>query len=88
MLESRLPMHPYAEFFPPMSPPEFDRLCGDILQHGLQEEIVVHEGQVLEGRHRYLACLAKGVLPRFRAYAGECGSPLALVIRRIFTAAT
>jgi hypothetical protein len=75
-------MHPYAELFPPMSPPEFDCLCGDILQHGLQEEIVVHEGQVLEGRHRYLACLAKGVLPRFRPYAGECGSPLAFVVAK------
>jgi hypothetical protein len=82
MPESRLPMHPYAELFPPMSPPEFDRLCDDIFRHGLQEEIVVHEDQVLEGRHRYLACLAKGVLPRFRVYAGECGSPLAFVVAK------
>jgi hypothetical protein len=82
MSESRLPMHPYAELFPPMSPPEFERLCGDISQHGLQEEIVLHEGQVLEGRHRYLACLAKGVPPRFRPYAGECGSALAFVVAK------
>jgi hypothetical protein len=82
MSESRLTIHPYAELFPPMSSPEFDRLCGDIQLHGLQEEIVVHDGQVLEGRHRYLACLAKGGPPRFRPYAGECGSPLAFVIAR------
>jgi hypothetical protein len=82
MSESRLPIHPYAELFPPMSSPEFDRLCGDILRHGLQEAIVIHEGQVLEGRHRYLACLAKGVPPCFRPYAGECGSPLAFVVAK------
>jgi ParB-like chromosome segregation protein Spo0J len=75
-------MHPYAELFPPMSPPEFDSLCGAILIEGLQEEIVVHEGKILDGRHRYLACLAKGVPPRFRPYAGECGSPLAFVVAK------
>jgi hypothetical protein len=82
MSESRLPIHPYAELFPQMFSPEFDRLCGDILLNGLQEEIVIHEGQILEGRHRYLACLAKHVTPRFRPYAGECGSPLAFVVSK------
>jgi hypothetical protein len=82
MSESRLPIHPYAELFPMMGSPEFDRLCGDIALNGLQEEIVLHEGQILEGRHRYLACLAKRVTPRFRNYAGECGSPLAFVVTK------
>jgi hypothetical protein len=82
MSESRLPTHPYAELFPPMSAPEFDGLCGAIAQQGLQEDIVVHEGKILDGRHRYLACLAKGVAPRFRPYAGECGSPLAFVVAK------
>ena len=79
MSEIRLPIHPYAELFPPMVHPEFDRLCGDIAVNGLQESIVLHEGKVLEGRNRYLACLARQVAPRFREYAGECGSPLAFV---------
>jgi hypothetical protein len=82
MSEQRLPIHPYAELFPAMSHPEFDRLCGDIAVNGLQEEIVLYEGKVLEGRNRYLACLARGVTPRFREYAGECGSPLAFVVTR------
>jgi hypothetical protein len=82
MTEQRLPIHPYAEIFPPMTFPDFDRLCGDIRQNGLQEDIVVHEGQVLDGRNRYLACLARGVTPRLRPYAGECGSPLAFVVAR------
>ncbi len=61
MSESRLPIHPYAELFPQMSPPEFDRLCAAILRDGLHEAIVLHEGKVLDGRHRYLACLVKKV---------------------------
>src|SRR5438132_11709670 len=82
MSEQRLPIHPYAELFQGMSHPEFDRLCGDIAVNGLQEEIVVYVGKVLEGRNRYLACLARGVTPRFRDYAGECGSPLVFVVTR------
>jgi len=82
MTDTRLPIHPYAELFPPLSSPEFDRLCGDIAVHGLQEDIVVHEVRILDGRHRYLACLARQVPPRFRDYAGECGSPLSFVVTR------
>ena len=82
MSEQRLSIHPYAELFPPMSLAEFERLCDDIEQHGLQVDIVVYEGKVLEGRHRYLACLARGTTARFRPYAGECGSPLAFVVSR------
>jgi hypothetical protein len=82
MSEQRLPIHPYAEIFPPMIHPEFDRLCGDIAVNGLQDEIVLYEGKVLDGRHRYLACLARMVTPRFREYAGECGSPLSYVVSR------
>src|SRR5713101_1743564 len=37
---------------------------------------------VQANRHRYLACLAKQVPPRFRPYAGECGSPLAFVVTK------
>jgi hypothetical protein len=82
MSEQHLPIHPYAELFPPLTLAEFERLCGDIEQHGLQEDIVVHEGKILDGRNRYLACLARGVTPRTRSYAGECGSPLAFVVAR------
>ena len=82
MSEQHCPIHPYAELFPPMTLAEFERLCDDIQQNGLLEEIVLHEGKVLEGRSRYWACLARGVAERFRPYAGECGSPLAFVVAR------
>jgi hypothetical protein len=82
MSRERLPVHPYAELFPLMQHPDFDALCGHIATNGLQEEIVLYEGQILDGRNRYLACLAQGVTPRFRDYAGECGSPLAFVVAK------
>ncbi len=36
------------------------------------------ENKILDGIHRYKACLAVGVAPRFRAYEG--GEPLAFVL--------
>jgi hypothetical protein len=82
MSESRLPIHPYAAIFPPMTGPEFDGLCRAILRDGLDEPIVLHEGQILDGRSRYLACLVKKVPPRFRTYDVECGSALTFVVTK------
>jgi len=82
MTESRLPIHPYAELFPPMTSQEFYRLCASIVDIGLKEEIVLYEGKILDGRCRYLACLLKNVQPRFRDYAGECGSALTFVVTK------
>src|SRR4029077_10920256 len=82
MSESRLPIHTYAAIFPQMSGPEFDGLCGAILRDGLDEPIVLHEGQILDGRHRYLACLSRQVQPRFRTYDGDCGSALNFVVAK------
>jgi hypothetical protein len=82
MSESRLPFHPYAELFPRMTNPEFEGLCGDIARKGLLEDIIRYEGKILEGRERYVACERKKVPPRFREYAGECGSPLEFVVSK------
>jgi len=37
----------------------------------LLEPIVAYEGMVLDGRHRYQACVETGVEPRFREYDGD-----------------
>ena len=44
--------------------------------------VFLHEGKVLDGWHRYLACLVKQVPPRLRDYAGECGSALHFVLAK------
>ena len=74
MHEQRLQIHPYPEIFPPMNHPEFDAFCGDIASHGLQEDIVLHEGKVLEGRYRCLSCPPKGVTPHATRRQTRLGS--------------
>jgi site-specific DNA-methyltransferase (adenine-specific) len=70
--------HPYADIFPAMSDEELDALTADIRQNGLLEPIVLHDGKVLDGRHRQIACDRAGVAAGFRAYAGK--DPLAFVL--------
>jgi hypothetical protein len=55
-----LEFHPLADLIPPMSAAEFDGLVADIRAHGLRELIVLYQEKILDGRHRYRACLAAG----------------------------
>jgi len=58
--------HPFADIFALIEGEAFDRFVADIKQNGLIENIVTTpDGRILEGRNRYLACLAAGVEPRF-----------------------
>ena len=56
--------HPIAELFPMMTSAELDELAADIKANGLQQPIIVHEGQVLDGRNRLAACLRAEVAAR------------------------
>lgn len=69
--------HELSRAFPDMSADQFDRLCSDIKANGLLHPVVLFEGQILDGRHRYLACRKVGVSPRFEDYAGS--DPVAYV---------
>lgn len=59
------PVHPAAELFPMLSGLEFDDLVEGIRSGGLITPIVLHEGQILDGRNRLLACQKAGVEPKF-----------------------
>jgi hypothetical protein len=52
----------YAKFFPPVEGQEFEDLV---------EEIVLHEGKILDGVNRYRACKKAKVEPRFEEYEGN-----------------
>jgi hypothetical protein len=47
--------HPFANLFPLIEGPEFDDLVADVQEHGLRDEVVLFQGQVLDGRNRYRA---------------------------------
>lgn len=50
-------IHPAADLFPLVEGEELQELCADIKEHGLQQPIVVwHDGSLLDGRNRLLAC--------------------------------
>ena len=50
-----LTFHPLAELFPLIEGDNFDELVADIRANGLQEPIVLLEGEILDGRNRYRA---------------------------------
>ena len=61
----QLKFHPVSEIFPSMPPAEFDALVADITANGLREPIHVMGNSVVDGRHRYRACLQAGIEPQF-----------------------
>jgi len=72
-------IHPLCAAYPDFSQEKFDELCSNIKKNGLQHEIVLYEDQILDGRHRYKACLKVGVKPSFVQWKGQCGDPVAFV---------
>jgi len=86
--ETRLETHPLALIFPEVTGTDFDDLVADIKAHGLVEEIVTHEGKILDGRTRYKACMAAGVEPRYRPFERVIefdGGPLDYVVSKNLT---
>jgi N6-adenosine-specific RNA methylase IME4 len=75
--------HELANLFPRLEGPEFEALVDDIRLHDLREDIVLYEHKILDGRNRYLACLAAGVTPRFSVFEPKLhGNPIDYVISR------
>ena len=77
-------IHPAAQKFPPMGDQEFEALCADIAENGLLDPIILvgFEGEevILDGRHRFLACLKTGVEPWFDTFTGD--SPVGYVVSK------
>lgn len=63
--------HELSIAFPDMPAAQFKRLAEDIRENGLRHPIVLFEGRILDGRHRYRACIEVGVEPRFEQFAGD-----------------
>jgi hypothetical protein len=58
-----LSVHPVCAIFPTMNPGDLIDLQNDIQEHGLLNPVIVHEGQVVDGRNRLNACLNANIDP-------------------------
>ena len=56
-----LPIHPAAELFPMMSEKEFQLMKEDIRLHGQNDDVLVWNGMLLDGRNRLRACTELGI---------------------------
>ena len=57
---------------------DLQRMADDIKENGLNDDIITHQGKILDGRNRFKACEIAGIEPRFNEYDGD--DALAFVI--------
>jgi len=62
--------HSVAGIFPEMLPEEFASLKASIEANGQRVPIYTHEGLIVDGRHRYRACIELGIEPRCEEWDG------------------
>jgi hypothetical protein len=73
-----LKQHPLSAAFPSMSDEDFEALTWDIEKNGQREPIITLDEMVLDGWHRYRACIELGIDPtRFKFPEGD--DPVAFV---------
>jgi len=76
----KLTFHPLVELFPRMEDSAFAAFVADIREHGVRQPITVHEGQILDGRNRVLACEQLGIECPTREYEGNVDEMLGFVV--------
>jgi hypothetical protein len=64
-------IHPLAKRMPEMEVTEFNLLKESIQRDGLLQPIVLYEGKILDGRHRYRACRELQIVAQFVKYRGS-----------------
>ena len=74
-----LKRHPLSAMCGDMSQPEYDELIASIEADSSNVVVMVYDGQVLDGWHRFTACRVAGVTPRFVEFDGD--DPRGHVIR-------
>ena len=74
--------HPAAEIFPLMDGEEFAALVEDIRVNGQHDPIEILNSQIVDGRNRYLACIAAGVEPKIEVSDSDEWAIVAYVISK------
>jgi len=67
------PIHEAADLFPLIEGEERKVFDDGLEADGLLDPIVVHEGQLIDGRNRLRGCLERGVSPRFAQWKPKDG---------------
>ena len=79
MSSMELKQHPLSAAFPAMSAEDFSALVADIKANGQREPIMLLDGMVLDGWHRYRACVECGITPQKFTFDAS-GDPVAFVL--------
>lgn len=81
-MNSKLERHPLSTAWPDLSEEEFATLGTRIAEHGYdrREPIVLYQGYILDGWHRYQVALANGIDPPVVEFDGD--DPVGFVIAR------
>jgi len=66
-----LTRHPYSESWPDHTEDEFQALRDAISDTGLRNPIILYDGMVLDGWHRYLACKMEGITVVTTEFTGD-----------------
>jgi DNA modification methylase len=77
----QLEPHPLAELLPTMNEAEYAALRDDINANGQLDEIILLDGKILDGRHRYRVCVELKRKPRCRNYDLP-GSPVNYIVSK------
>jgi hypothetical protein len=75
-----IPIHPLCEVFPWMSEAELDALTESVKKVGLIDPIAIYNGQILDGKCRYIACKRAGIATATKEFSGDFEAAKAFVI--------
>jgi hypothetical protein len=63
--------HQFGQVWQPFDEATFNELVANIDRRGLDSRIMLYQGMILDGWHRYLACLATKTSPQFDEFKGS-----------------
>ena len=77
--KTEMKFHPLCTLFPLLPEDELQKLGDDIKAKGQKNDILTLNGEIVDGRNRFLACERVGVKPRFHEISKKDKSPAELV---------
>lgn len=80
--EAKLEAHSLSLLFPQMTKEEFASLKASIKEQGLLEPLMLFEGKILDGRHRYKACQQLGIPLEHSEFSGSEEEALAFALAK------